>query len=75
MLITALDIEHATPIQAHEETMYGMKVSGECGRSIVLYTTSQDSRDSWLCFFKQAIQKGVYVTDLYDIDIDSPLGR
>eukprot|EP00873_Tetraselmis_striata_P017062 jgi/Tetstr1/437326/TSEL_002810.t1 len=60
--------------QSEGEEMFGMTVTGECGKSVVLYTTTEEERRDWLAFFKQAIQKGVYVTDLYDIEIDTPLG-
>lgn len=61
-------------LQASSDTMYGMNISGECGKSVVLYTSTEEERKDWLAFFKQAVRKGTYVTDLYDIDIDSPLG-
>jgi len=54
--------------------MYGMEVEGRGQESVVLYASTEEQRQEWVSLFEKASGAGKFVTDLYDVDINNPLG-
>lgn len=56
------------------EVMYGMVVDGNGAASVVLYADSEHERNEWVLLFEKSTDSGRFVTDLYAIDFNHPLG-
>ena len=54
--------------------MHGMLVESSEGDTVVVYAESAGLRDQWVSLFQKASKAGKFVTDLYDIDVNHPLG-